>query len=686
MAVKFGASLTLTTRLVALSGLFALLMAGESPVWLIIPAIVIALAGISPRLSKPLLSGSAVAVSVLSAFGFAVLDFYYISGSLMTAGADFLVVLLVLKLMSLREDKDYIQLFAVSFFLLLASTGLSTEIYFLAAFLMFFVSLTWALILLTVKSEAEVISGAPPRFRVGRKFFGGTAAVTLFSLVFTLIIFLVIPRVGIGYFSKRAGGMLKISGFSDKVDLGSMGQVLLDPTVVMRVQLSGPVPDRPSDLYFRGRVFDYYDGSSWQDTMGAKRFVYRSGDGLFDLMPGKSRPVRPLVQTVTLEPIDSLTIFALSPAYDIKADFRMLVVDKPQSIYLSYVPGGPVGYTVYSGGKPLTQAAPAPEDASYLQLPEGMENVEKLARDITTGIKSPAEKAARVMEYLGANMTYSLDSGHDTRETPIDNFLFHSKKGYCEHFATAMVLMLRSAGVMARLVSGFHGGEWNAYGGYYLIRAQDAHTWTEVFIPGEGWTRFDPTPAVPERSPALFMRLTGLFDYLRFRWDRYIVFYNLRDQSGLAKSIIDAAQSLMGQFRLPLGRMSKIGLPKPALSGTTNGRPIFLAALLTLLAAVLAMALRRRNRRMTPLMRGMPFYMEMLRILEKRGHLRRPGVTPLEFIRELNIGTEGCEAAEFITGLYNRARFGGVFPSDAEKERARDFLALLMRISGKDRA
>ena len=140
--MKFARSLSFAARMVALSGLVSVLMTREAADWLVLPAAALAILGITfSRASELRLPKDALTGSVIAAFAFSLIDFYYIGGSLIVAGADLLVILLALKLLSLEAAKDYVQLFVVSFFLLLASTGLSTEFYFFIAFLMFFISL-----------------------------------------------------------------------------------------------------------------------------------------------------------------------------------------------------------------------------------------------------------------------------------------------------------------------------------------------------------------------------------------------------------------------------------------------------------------------------------------------------------------------------------------------------------------
>ena len=559
--MEFKQGLALSSRMVALSALLSLFLTREAPDWMVAPAILFVLLGmLKVRYARPVLGKRPVAAIVVAASIFAVFDFLYVGGSLIIAGADFLVILLVLKLLSLNEHKDYAQLYIIGFFLLLSSTALSTDFGFLFSFMLFFLSLAWAMILLTMKGESEALTGREPRWKMSRKFFVSTALLTLCSTVFTLAIFLVIPRVGIGYFSKRAGGALKISGFSDSVKLGSMGEMLLDPTTVMRVQIDG---DRPpeSELYWRGKVFDYYNGSSWENKLTSNKVLLKGPAALFILGSVGPMPRRCVTQRIILEPLDNPTLFALYPAYVINGDFKAVVTDRSGAFSLTSAPEGRISYVACSVLYPPKKAHAAHADARdadyYLQLTDGLEELRALATTITRHADSPIKKALEVQDYLQSNYSYSLEPGGKNGEDPVNNFLFHAKKGYCEHFASAMVLLLRASGVPARLISGFHGGEWNSYGGYYTVRAQDAHAWVEAYIKNSGWVRFDPTPPAPIKEKSVLFAAAGLIDYLRFKWDRYIIFYSLRDQAGVAKNLINFAARLregLRSLKTPSGR------------------------------------------------------------------------------------------------------------------------------------
>ncbi len=290
------------------------------------------------------------------------------------------------------------------------------------------------------------------------------------------------------------------------------------------------------------------------------------------------------------------------------------------------------------------------------------------------------KKALEVQDYLQSNYSYSLEPGGKNGEDPVNNFLFHSKKGYCEHFASAMVLLLRASGVPARLISGFHGGEWNSYGGYYTVRAQDAHTWVEAYIKNSGWVRFDPTPPAPIKEKSVLFAAAGLIDYLRFKWDRYIIFYSLRDQAGMAKNLINFAARLregLRSLKTPSGRGFQTFFKGKAKLGKLPAGMAIIAVLLGFVGA--AILLGRKFLKTSRLKKGPGgFYKSLLNVLKKKGINKGAAQTPREFAGHvLEICGPAYSEISWITELYNRARFGGPGLGKEEIDRVEAALAAL---------
>src|SRR4029079_6296695 len=143
---------------------------------------------------------------------------------------------------------------------------------------------------------------------------------------------------------------------------------------------------------------------------------------------------------------------------------------------------------------------------------------------------TPYEKAAEIEGYLRSNFAYTLQLPSTTPADPIASFLFERRQGHCEYFASAMAVMLRTLGIPSRVVNGFSGGEYNDVSSQYLIRASEAHSWVEAYIPGEGWMEFDPTPSGTGLAESHSNRFMLYLDALASFWREWIVNFDLGHQ------------------------------------------------------------------------------------------------------------------------------------------------------------
>jgi hypothetical protein len=331
-----------------------------------------------------------------------------------------------------------------------------------------------------------------------------------------------------------------------------------------------------------------------------------------------------------------------------------------------------------------------------LQAPDRSIRVSALAQEVTRTSTTPYEKVQAIERHLQQNYQYSLDVGTSPQTNPVEEFLFIRKTGYCEHYATAMVLMLRSIGIPARLVTGFLPGEWNDFGNYYSVRQQDAHAWVEVFFPRSGWLTFDPTPSVAAVPPQFLLvaKMGRLVDSLQLKWDRYVVQYSFRDQMEVVQGLreqSDKARTQAGEWLAPLlrwmGNLRTMFRDLIRVYGTMVLVGVGLCA--TALALIAMFGLRRRlggtrqkgDCRNAGQIAAVQVYSRMLRFLESRGIPKTPGATPLEFARI--ISREWHEAARFVgplTDLYCRVRFGMAPLSPEDLRMAEDFLGDLRAI------
>lgn len=622
-------------------------------------------------------------------------DLLFFSRSLLHASVHLSLLLTMNKFFTLQSSKDHLHLYALSFLQILASSALTTDFSYAGSLLFFLLASTWALLLYHLKTEMERVAEASGQSAGGSEeiislpFFMTTNGIALASLVFTILIFFLIPRIGSGFFQRPEKRAIRVSGFSDTVVLGTIGPVKLDPTVVMRVVPSDPRIIPSDRLYWRGVTFDYFDGTSWKNRLPRKRTLSRGADGEF-LVKERQETGPPLFrQEIYLEPIDAPVLFAASHVTSIAGFFRYLMADTMNSLYLPFTPLSRFQYAASSQVEPLSDppesSASGGEEKSlalYLERTPGDERIAQLAEEVTRGAKSVSDKAAMIENYLKRNYTYTLDvqPSHDVR--PIEDFLFRQKAGYCEQYATAMAVMLKTLHTPSRLVTGFLAGEWNPLGGYYVVRQSDAHAWVEVSLPSSGWMTFDPTPSVsPQARGSLWSRVEQSFDFLRWKWDRYVIGYSLQDQLEAATAVKertdilrDLAAQWFSSLKRLLGQMAEKISWKIAVA--TWAVLFFLIALWVWAkrsGGWSAWWTRRRSTSQT-----VEFYARMLTLLTRRGMVREKHLTPLEFfLKVMATGGEAFRGVETVTRAYYDVRFGGKHLSGEEKGQIEEILRRL---------
>ena len=645
----------------------------------------------------PAFAWTVLLVAVFVSFG---IDLLLISRDILPAAVHFLILLMVVKLFHLQHRKDFLQLYAISLLELLAAAALTVDLWYAAVFIAYVFAAIWTLILYHLRNESEEARKEPsPIARpVTTQFFWTTNGIAVGSFCLTLVIFFLIPRIGAGFFQKNRTELIRTSGFSERVDLGVIGSVKLDPTVVLRVEFPdqrGPVL---GTLYFRGAAYDTYDGRSWANRSSARRMLERTPDGVFLVSTPQAAAAAEsdgLRQEILIEALDTTVLFGASFVESIKGGFPVVQVDGVGGLSLSYQTSARFQYSVRSIPDRLLESDRTAESFSYpdlirkrfLQLPDMNPRVGTLAREVAGAGRTSYDRARAVERHLRQNYQYSLDVGTAVSASPVEDFLFTRKTGYCEHYATAMVVMLRTLGIPARLVTGFLPGVWNDFGNYYSVRQQDAHAWVEVYFPRSGWVTFDPTPAVPAAAPSFFWRIGKVVDSVRLKWDRYVVQYSLRDQMAAAKSLREGGEKVRTEVSGLLSVLaSSLASVRAWLTESARAYGWFLVESLAAgaLVAGFILAWKRRGRsgrarhadpRTARQIAAIQLYERMLRILESQGLLKPPGATPLEFARQ--VARERGEAAQYVeplTGLYCRVRFGQVPFSSDDARRARELL------------
>jgi hypothetical protein len=544
--------------------------------------------------------------------------------------------------------------------------------------------------------------------RITSRFFWLTNGIAVSTFALTLLIFFLLPRVSAGILQKPRGEGLRTTGFSERVDLGMIGSIKEDPQIVMRVEL----PDQPAGgrerFYLRGLAFDQYSGRSWSSSSRQRRSLGVVADGTFLVRSGGSRSLanlsEPLRQDILLEALDTSVLFAAPFVESLSGDFGGVQLDSTIGLHLPYPSTSRMRYSVTSRdhrilpgeqGSAVLEYASAIRDR-YLQLPPHSDRIAALAERVTHGIVTPYDKATAVLQHLLSNYAYSLDVDTKTSSHPIDDFLFTRKTGYCEHYATAMVLMLRAIGIPSRLVTGFLATEWNDFGNYYTVRQRDAHAWVEIYFPRSGWITMDPTPPnAISPIPSVFVAFQRFAESLRLHWDRAFIRYSGRDQlafiHGLRESS-DSARSAITQWMSAFGVLCAHLLRTWVERLQTLHQSMVWMLIVGFAVGIISLILYILDRcpygRLTerPTARTqqqiVQLYKKMLELTARRGIRVTPSTTPMEVSRLVSERWATAEATVLrLTTLYCRARFGVDAPSSEELMQAIEDLGALKRLA-----
>jgi transglutaminase-like putative cysteine protease len=410
------------------------------------------------------------------------------------------------------NTRDYQGLVLISVFITVLSAAGSISVSF--GFLLLVQFLTASVLLITAQFKGPVP-------RIGRGFITTLVVAAAVSFVFAFGVFFALPRWTLGYIKGSPALVAQTTGFSKDVTI-TPGQVVQDSTIVMRVEPQQRGHRLPLPAYISGMRYTTFSGRQWLVAPGRSASLYPSS-GLDTFVVTDSRG--DMQTTVYLEPTGTDVLFGLDYITGIRGQFQYLRRDAEDNLFTDAPYYKAIRYDVSSASgdaipaDPVLVARPALRDA-YLQVPGLSQAFRDVAARAVQG-QTVREKAQSVRDALLAGYTYSLDP----TAVSVEDFVVNHRTGYCEHFATAMVLLLRVEGVPARLVSGFVATEWNNASGYLIVRARDAHAWIEV-LDGGTWVRYDPTPGSFQQVSLI----TSFLDNVRMTWYRNVVTYDLSRQ------------------------------------------------------------------------------------------------------------------------------------------------------------
>ncbi len=298
-----------------------------------------------------------------------------------------------------------------------------------------------------------------------------------------IVLFFLFPRIQGGFLGlvRRAHGS---SGLSDTISPGSISGLVPSKEIAFRVKFHGPLP-KPDKRYFRALVFSVFDGRTWH--------VQKQIPKLFRPLKGADKTE----YTITMEPYGKRWLFALD--MPVKAPYTGIMTAN-HTILAKRKVNAKIVYNIASYMKYNTGPLQKWEYINLILPVMGNPKARLLAKKWLKLYKNPEKIISAAIRFFSENgFKYTL-SPPVSGKNPIDNLLFETKKGYCEHYASAMAFLLRAAKIPARIVGGYLGGEMNPYGDYLIVRQSDAHAWVEAWLPQKGWMRIDPTLFVaPER-------------------------------------------------------------------------------------------------------------------------------------------------------------------------------------------
>jgi transglutaminase-like putative cysteine protease len=622
----------------------------------------------------------------------------------------FLIFMMLARLYSATKDRDALFLAMLTFAAMLAASILTVDTSFLILFFLFMVFGVAAFIALEMRRGTHGTLTSPfsrqavEERRLTRALSLAALTVALGSIVLGGALFFVFPRFSAGYLGRASMQPSLMSGFSDNVELGQIGEIKQNSEVVMRVRTGQPLA-YPT-LRWRGIALTNFDGKRWSNPERFSQELTARPDGWIFLR-GSARGgwlvPRGVEYTVFLQPIATAAIFTMGEPISIKGNFSPDNGDSSFNSGRTYIFRDSTGslfnplhnYTAvrYTGVSQLPKIDAANLRAAngeyssaireqYLQLPPALDaRIPELARQVTARADNPYDKARTIESFLRTRFAYTLNLSGNPGNDPLANFLFVKRAGHCEYFASAMTILLRTLDIPAREVNGFLPGEYNDLAGDYIVRASDAHSWVEVYFPGADWVTFDPTPPATERS-GLLSRLAKYVDWMQISWSEWVINYDLGHQMQMAQNVQRASRNWTESLRVWFEhaqirnrrRLKSLQLRHGALGLLL---PLILVLFLLALRYDLLGKLIRHMRlywhlhtpkssNANPLLASR-LYAELLRLLERHGFVRRATQTPLEFAASVQTPALSLAVREF-TSIYASARYGGA-PCDTSRLR-----------------
>jgi transglutaminase-like putative cysteine protease len=652
-------------------------------------------------------------------FVFFAADYFAVSRGFLPATVHLALFGVVVRMFSLRRERDHVMLAILAFLMVLASAVLTVDSVFLFWFAAFMMMAVGTFVLMEMRRSGQTASiqarhthDSQEHRHLAFSLARVAPALMLMILICGAAVFFLMPRMSAGYMGAYSFGTDLSSGFSDHVQLGQIGQIQQSNAVVMHVQIDG---DRigGSDLHWRGVALANFDGHTWSDPK--EQFLLRhqpnnilpipsfqvpnfQGPKLQGLrLPGSNTQLQssnaalhPYVTRaiprehlihyrVLMEPIGTNVFFLAPWARSVSGEYRMLAADSGGAVYdfdsqrniSRYEADSDIATPAPADLRTAGRTYPPQVDPSYLRLPELDPRVAQLAAQITSSAGNDFDRAAAIENHLRTRFGYTLELPRTPVKDPIANFLFVRKQGHCEYFASSMAIMLRTLGIPSRVVNGFRSDEFNDLTGNYVVRAKDAHSWVEAYFPGYGWQTFDPTPAGVSSTPQGWERLALYIDAMSSFWRDWVVSYDSSHQYSLGQAAVGGTRELWQRARtwardhyaamLAWARHSQDRVEHSpgrwAILGIAVALSFLLLGNLGRIARLLHERWLRAYPERSPEQAASMWYSRMARALAKRGMEKPAAQTPQEFVEKIEDKKLREPVARF-TAVYESARFG----------------------------
>jgi len=617
---------------------------------------------------------------------FYVCDLFLLSGSFVSATVHLVLFIMVVKMFSVQRDRDHVYLAIISFLSVLAAAVLTVDAVFFAAFCVFLLLAASTFISMEMRRSSARVSACRTPPAVTRRLTGPLSttalALALGTALGSSLIFFIMPRLSTGYLSAYAPHSALVSGFSDDVRLGEIGQIQQSDTVIMHIQIDGDTRGE-YDLKWRGVALRAFDGVRWSNPQ-QQAAALSNPDGNYDLSTTRAATLAALPPhlvryRVLMEPIGASVFFLAPRPRSLSGNYHMITVDEGGAVSNgdrehaigSYRATSDIGQPSPEELRYATAEVPPKIAIQYLQLPPLDPRLPRLARDITARSPTAYDKAEAIEDYLQKQYGYTLQLPSAPQRDPVAYFLFERKAGHCEYFASSLALMLRTLGIPARVVNGFRSGEFNSVTGSYIVRGRDAHSWVEAYFPRYGWITFDPTPPGAAASSGAWNRAGLYVDALREFWREWVINYDFAHQMSLSNDVavrsrqwFDGARLWMRQrYAALLERARQVKAQAERSPRRTVGMALAVIALVILLLNIGRLRRMVRVRRLVrnpasaPQAAASIWYGRMLRSLGRRGWRKLPAHTPKEFVGTIRDPKLRGPVASF-TDHYERARFG----------------------------